>query len=64
MGMMFLTRYAAVIGDREACFAEAARQILTFADRCRKGDTYPKRINAKEALGSALWASTIVERPS
>jgi rhamnogalacturonyl hydrolase YesR len=39
MGLMFLTRYAAAIGDREACFAEAARQIVTFADRCRKGDT-------------------------
>jgi rhamnogalacturonyl hydrolase YesR len=39
MGLMFLTRYAAAIGDREACFAEAARQIITFADRCRKGDT-------------------------
>jgi unsaturated rhamnogalacturonyl hydrolase len=25
---------------------------------------YPRRINAKEALGSVLWAATIVEKPS
>lgn len=33
MGMMFLTCYAAVIGDAEACFAEAAHQILERTQR-------------------------------
>lgn len=39
MGQMFLTRYGALVGDSDYCFAEAARQISTFAGRCRKGDT-------------------------
>ena len=40
MGQMFLTRYGAVIGDTNACFAEAARQIRTLADHCHKGNLY------------------------
>jgi rhamnogalacturonyl hydrolase YesR len=36
MGQMFLTRYGAVIGDRQACFDEAARQIGIMADRLLK----------------------------
>ena len=39
MGLMFLTRYGAVVGDRDYCFSETARQILTLANRCRKGDS-------------------------
>lgn len=55
MGLMFLTRYAAVIGDREACFAEAARQIITFADRCRKGNT-GLFLHAYDESRSVGWA--------
>jgi unsaturated rhamnogalacturonyl hydrolase len=39
MGSMFLIRYGQSIGDRESCFAEAARQITSFARHARKGDT-------------------------
>src|SRR6185437_11575203 len=39
MGLMFLTRYGAVIGDRDYCFDEAARQILIFAHHGLKDDT-------------------------
>ena len=55
MGLMFLTRYAAAIGDREACLAEAARQIITFADRCRKGDT-GLFLHAYDESRSVGWA--------
>jgi len=37
MGQMFLTRYGAVIGDRDACFDEAVRQIGIMSDRLAKG---------------------------
>jgi len=36
MGVMFLTRFGAAIGDRRACFDEAARQIGVAADRLFK----------------------------
>ena len=39
MGQMFLIRYGQSIGDRGYCYAEAARQITTFARHARKGDT-------------------------
>jgi len=39
MGQMFLTRYGAVIGDRQACFDEAARQIGIMADRLLKASS-------------------------
>jgi rhamnogalacturonyl hydrolase YesR len=39
MGMMFLMRYGSVIGDADYCFDETTRQILVFAERCRKADT-------------------------
>jgi rhamnogalacturonyl hydrolase YesR len=39
MGLMFLTRYAAVIGDSAHCFNEATQQILTLASHCGKGDS-------------------------
>jgi rhamnogalacturonyl hydrolase YesR len=57
MGMMFLTRYAAVIGDQETCFAEVARQIITFADRCRKGDT-GLFLHAYDESHSVAWADS------
>jgi rhamnogalacturonyl hydrolase YesR len=39
MGEMFLIRYGQSIGDREYCYAEAARQITAFARHARKGAT-------------------------
>jgi len=36
MGQMFLTRFGAAIGDRQACFDEAVRQIGVAADRLFK----------------------------
>jgi rhamnogalacturonyl hydrolase YesR len=39
MGLMFLTRYGAVIGEAERCFDEATHQILTLARHCRKGSS-------------------------
>ncbi len=39
MGQMFALRYGASIGDRDACFREAASQILICARHSRKGDS-------------------------
>lgn len=39
MGQMFLTAYGAYIGDTDYCFNEAAHQIITFANRCLKGES-------------------------
>jgi rhamnogalacturonyl hydrolase YesR len=39
MGQMFLTRYGSAIGDREACFDEAVRQVKVMAYRLKKGDS-------------------------
>lgn len=39
MGLMFLTRYGAYIGDQDYCFNEAAQQIITYANHGRKGDS-------------------------
>jgi unsaturated rhamnogalacturonyl hydrolase len=55
MGLMFLTRYAAVIGEQEACYAEAAWQIIAFADRCRKGET-GLFLHAYDESHSVSWA--------
>ena len=37
MGQMFLTRYGSAIGDRDASFDEAVRQVEVMADRLMKG---------------------------
>jgi rhamnogalacturonyl hydrolase YesR len=58
MGQMFLTRYAAVIGDQEMCFDEATRQILTLASRCRKGDS-DLFLHAFDEAKNAVWASPV-----
>ena len=39
MGQMFVTRYASTIGDSAYCFDEAAKQIITFARHCSKGNS-------------------------
>jgi rhamnogalacturonyl hydrolase YesR len=53
MGQMFLTRYGAVIGDRDYCFTEADRQIMTLADHCRKGKLFR---HAYDESKSVTWA--------
>jgi len=55
MGGMFLTRYGAVVGDREACFDEVARQILTLASHCRKGGS-GLYLHAYDESRRAAWA--------
>jgi unsaturated rhamnogalacturonyl hydrolase len=39
MGLMFLTRYGAFIGDKEFCFDETVRQLSIVFDRCEKDDS-------------------------
>lgn len=39
MGQMFLLKYGQEIGDAPYSYDEAARQITTFARKCRKGDS-------------------------
>ena len=58
MGQMFLTRYGAVIGDREYCFDEATRQILILASHCRKGDT-GLFLHAYDEARNAVWADPV-----
>ncbi len=58
MGGMFLTRYGAVIDEREACFAEVAHQITTLADHCRK-DSTGLFLHAWDESRSAAWADRI-----
>jgi rhamnogalacturonyl hydrolase YesR len=61
MGQMFLTRYGAAIGDRDYCFAEAVRQILTFAGHCRKGDS-GLFVHAYDESRSVAWADPATGR--
>jgi rhamnogalacturonyl hydrolase YesR len=58
MGQMFLTRYGAVLGRRDECFDEATRQILTLADRCRKGAS-GLCLHAYDEARSAAWADPL-----
>jgi unsaturated rhamnogalacturonyl hydrolase len=58
MGQMFLTRYGAAIGDREYCFDEATQQILTLADRCRKGQS-GLFLHAYDESRSVGWADPV-----
>ena len=39
MGLMFLTRYGAVIGDSEYCFSESVRQLNIVFECCEKDHT-------------------------
>ena len=39
MGLMFLARYGAEIGDREYCFAETVRQLNLVFARCEKDNS-------------------------
>jgi rhamnogalacturonyl hydrolase YesR len=58
MGQMFLTRYGASIGETDACFDEAAAQILIFAARCRKGQT-GLFYHAWDESHSVSWADPV-----
>jgi rhamnogalacturonyl hydrolase YesR len=58
MGQMFLTRYGAVVGDRDYCYDEATRQILTMADHCLKGDT-GLYLHAYGESKSVVWADPV-----
>jgi rhamnogalacturonyl hydrolase YesR len=58
MGQMFLTRYGAVIGDRDNCFNEATRQILILASHCRKGDT-GLFFHAYDEAKNVVWADPV-----
>lgn len=58
MGMMFLTRYGAVIGDRDYCFSEAAKQITVLANRCRKGDS-GLFLHAYDEAKRVVWADPV-----
>lgn len=55
MGQMFLTRYAAAVGDAPACFAEALRQITLLAGHCRKGAS-GLFLHAYDEARHATWA--------
>ena len=58
MGQMFLTRYGAVIGDRDDCFDEATRQILILAGHCRKGSS-GLFLHAYDESRSVPWANRV-----
>ncbi len=55
MGLMFLVRYGAVIGDRTYCFDEAVRQITTIAEHCRKANS-GLFLHGFDESRSAAWA--------
>ena len=55
MGQMFLTRYGAAIGDREACFDEAVRQIEIMASRLEKGSS-GLYLHGYDESRAASWA--------
>jgi len=58
MGQMFLTRYGAVIGDRDDCFDEATHQILSLAAHCRKGDSV-LFLHAYDEAKKVVWADPV-----
>ena len=58
MGLMFLTRYGAIIGDRDYCFSETIRQIETLADHCRKGNS-GLFLHAYDESRSVSWADPV-----
>ncbi len=56
MGQMFLTRYGKSIGEREACFDEAVRQITIYAKRGAKGKTGLFYHGFSENQATTRWA--------
>jgi len=58
MGGMFLSRYGAVIGERQACFDEVSRQILILASHCRKAGSN-LFLHAYDGSRRAVWADPL-----
>lgn len=58
MGQMFLIRYGEVIGEREYCYDEATKQILSLASHCRKGDT-GLFLHGYDENKTAAWADPV-----
>jgi rhamnogalacturonyl hydrolase YesR len=58
MGGMFLARYGAVIGERQACFDEVTRQILILASHCRKAGS-GLFLHAYDESRRAAWADPL-----
>jgi len=58
MGQMFLTRYGTAIGDRDACFDEAVRQIGIMADQLRKGGS-GLFFHGYDEARKAAWADRV-----
>ena len=58
MGLMFLTRYGQVIGDREFCYGETVHQLKTVFARCRK-DSTGLLYHAYSENGRQEWASRL-----
>ena len=58
MGQMFLTRYGSAIGDRQACFDEAVRQVDRLADPAPKGDT-GLCLHGYDGARAAPWADKV-----
>ncbi|MBE3040570.1 MAG: glycoside hydrolase family 88 protein [Chloroflexi bacterium] len=58
MGGMFLARYGAVIGERQACFDEVTRQILILASHCRKAGL-GLFLHAYDESRRAAWADPL-----
>ncbi len=57
MGQVFLTRYGAAIGEREACFDEALLQIGLAAKRLEKGGS-GLYLHAFDESRNASWADS------
>ena len=58
MGLMFLTRYGAFIGDRDFCFRETVNQLTVVFDRCEK-DSSGLLYHAYSEDRRAAWANRI-----
>jgi len=58
MGQMFLTRYGTAVGDWEACFDEAVRQIGIMADRLGKGNS-GLLLHGYDEARKAAWADRV-----
>jgi rhamnogalacturonyl hydrolase YesR len=58
MGLMFLTRYGAVIGDREFCYGETIRQIVTLAAHCHRGES-GLFLHGYDESRSVSWADPV-----
>jgi rhamnogalacturonyl hydrolase YesR len=58
MGQMFLTRYGSAIGERDACFTEAVRQIGIAADRLAK-ESSGLYLHGYDEARAASWADRV-----